>query len=75
MSILMLAQTQTATLALVLLALWVVLWGCVLWECMAKERDQQTRQFWAYTTALGVFFGAALYLLYRRPRRIAEWGE
>jgi cytochrome bd-type quinol oxidase subunit 2 len=72
---LILTPTMTIILLSTLVCLWIVLWAYVLYECRSKEHNRHHRTFWTYAVMLGTFLGAACYLVYRRPRRIAEWGE
>jgi Na+/glutamate symporter len=69
------SSEQLVQLALALLGLWGIIWAIVLWECLSKEQNAAVRAGWAYAVALGVLPGALLYLVYRRPQRIAELGE
>jgi cbb3-type cytochrome oxidase subunit 3 len=67
--------TTTSALIATMLLLWIAFWCGMLWECAAKERDHKARAFWLWAVALSSFLGAVVYVVYRRPRRIAEWGE
>jgi hypothetical protein len=66
---------------LVLLAFLVLIGGTGLWiamivDCVTKEPDTgNNKVVWILVIVLAHFIGALIYLLVRRPQRIAELGR
>ncbi len=61
-----------ALLGLVVMAFWI--WMLV--DCATKESDQgNNKLIWILIIVLTHWIGALLYLLIRRPQRIAELGR
>ncbi len=57
---------------LVLMAIWI--WTLI--DCYRNEpRTDSTWALWLIVIILGQIFGAAIYLLVRRPQRIATYGR
>jgi hypothetical protein len=52
----------------------VVLWPWAMIQCLLKEPDSATKLCWIVVILFVPFFGALLYQLVRRPRRIREHG-
>jgi hypothetical protein len=53
-----------------------VLWIWALVDCLTKEADTGNNKVaWVLVVALTHFVGALIYLLVRRPKRIAELGR
>ena len=51
------------------------LWVFAMFDCATKEPPTGDRTAWLIVVALGGIFGAAAYLLFRRPKRKAQFGR
>ena len=52
-----------------------VLWVWMVVECAVKEPSGSDKIVWILVVLLGGCVGAGIYLIVRRPRRIAETGQ
>jgi hypothetical protein len=54
----------------------VVFWAWVLVDCIKHEpAGSGDKYIWLVVIVLAMFFGAAFYVLIRRPQRIARYGK
>ncbi|MEZ4661062.1 MAG: PLDc N-terminal domain-containing protein [Caldilineaceae bacterium] len=54
----------------------LVFWGGILLDCMFREPEEGTeRLVWGLFIGVTHILGAAVYLLFRRPRRIRLHGQ
>lgn len=51
-------------------------WGGTLLDCMFREPEEGTEKLvWGIVIGITHILGAALYLVYRRPRRLRLYGR
>ncbi len=71
-----LPEMMVILLVLLLCLVGTGFWIWMLVDCATKETDQgNNKLIWVLIIALTHFIGALIYLLVRRPQRIAELGR
>ncbi|RMG23647.1 MAG: PLDc_N domain-containing protein [Armatimonadetes bacterium] len=64
------------TFTLLFLAVTAILWTFALVDCLRNEPSEGNEKLvWVVVILLTTIFGAVLYLLLRRPKRVAQYGQ